>query len=115
MWPCLRVARSSAVDVSPQDAGLPRATLADLKGGDAEENAGALRRLFDGEHGAYRDIVLSNTAAALIVAGKAADLRSGAAVAARNARQRLRQAQAWREFVAVDEGSMSHPRRHRRL
>jgi anthranilate phosphoribosyltransferase len=68
--------------VSPEDAGIARAALADLKGGDADENAAAIRRLFGGEHGAYRDIVLFNTAAALIVAGKSADLRDGAVLAA---------------------------------
>ena len=68
--------------VSPEDAGIPRATLADLKGGNADENAAAIRRLFDGERGAYRGIVLFNTAAALIVAGKTADLREGAALPA---------------------------------
>jgi anthranilate phosphoribosyltransferase len=72
----------SAMDVIPQDADLPRATLAELKGGDAEENAAALLRLFEGARGAYRDIVLLNAAAAFVVAGKVGDLRSGAALAA---------------------------------
>jgi anthranilate phosphoribosyltransferase len=68
--------------VSPADAGLAQATLADLKGGDAGANADAIRRLLDGEAGPFRDIVLLNAAAALIVAGKAASLRDGAALAA---------------------------------
>jgi len=51
-----------------QRLGLPLATLADLRGGDAEENAAALRALLDGAPGAYRDIVLLNAAAALLVA-----------------------------------------------
>jgi len=68
--------------VTPEDANLPRAGLADLRGGDAEENAAALRALLDGAKGAYRDIVLLNAAAALVVADRAADLAEGAALAA---------------------------------
>ncbi len=68
--------------VAPEDAGLPRADLAALRGGDAEENALALRALLDGAKGAYRDIVLLNAAAALVVADRAADLAEGAALAA---------------------------------
>lgn len=68
--------------VTPEDAGLRRAEIADLRGGDAEENAAALRALLDGAPGAYRDIVLLNAAAALVVAERVADLRSGAELAA---------------------------------
>ena len=68
--------------VTPEDAGLPRAVIADLRGGDAEENAAALRALLDGAKGAYRDIVLLNAAAALVVGDKAGDLAEGAALAA---------------------------------
>ena len=69
--------------VTPEDAGLPRATIADIRGGDAEENAAALRALLDGATGPYRDIVLLNAAAALVVADRVADLAEGAALAAR--------------------------------
>lgn len=68
--------------VTPEDAGLPRADLAALRGGDAEANAVALRALLDGATGAYRDIVLLNAAAALIVADRAVDLAEGAVMAA---------------------------------
>lgn len=68
--------------VAPEDAGLPRAPLAAIKGGDPAFNAAALTRMLDGETGAYRDVVLLNAAAALIVAGRAADLRQGALLAA---------------------------------
>lgn len=68
--------------IRPEDAGLPRATLGDIRGGDPEENARALTALLDGEPGAYRDIVLLNAGAALIVAGRAADLAEGATLAA---------------------------------
>lgn len=70
-------------EVTPEDAGLRRASIEELKGGNPAENAAAIRRLFDGEAGAYRDIVLLNTAAALIVSGKAATLKEGAATAAK--------------------------------
>lgn len=72
----------SEFTVTPDDAGLPLAKAEDLKGGTPEENAAALRAVLDGEAGAYRDIVLMNAGAALVVAGKAADLREGAAQAA---------------------------------
>lgn len=69
-------------EVAPEDVGVARVPLSALKGGEAKDNAAALRRLLDGEPGPFRDIVLLNAAAALIVAGKAADLKSGAALAA---------------------------------
>lgn len=78
----LKDGRVTTFDVTPEDAGLPRVTLSDLKGGDGAHNAGALRKLLAGEPGPYRDIVLLNTAAALVVAGKAASLKDGAALAA---------------------------------
>ena len=68
--------------ITPEDAGLARASLQDLKGGDAIQNAAALRQLLDGEQGPYRDIVLLNAGAALLVAGRAKDIKSGAALAA---------------------------------
>jgi anthranilate phosphoribosyltransferase len=69
-------------EVTPEDAGLKRWPAEDLKGGDGAHNAAALRGVLAGETGAYRDIVLLNAAAALVVAGKAADLRAGADLAA---------------------------------
>ncbi len=68
--------------ITPEDAGLQRHPLTALRGGDAVENAAALRRLLQGEHSAYRDAVLLNAAAALVVAGEAVDLREGAEEAA---------------------------------
>src|SRR5712671_6822046 len=62
-------------ELTPEEFGLKRATLADLKGGDPAGNAATMRALLAGATGAIRDIVLLNTAAALHVAGKAADLR----------------------------------------
>jgi anthranilate phosphoribosyltransferase len=69
--------------VKPADAGLTIANPAALKGGDAAENAEALRGVLAGIAGPYRDAVLLNAAAALIVAGRAGDLREGVALAAR--------------------------------
>ncbi len=69
-------------DIHPADAGLELAQPVDLLGGDSEANANAIRDLLAGHKGAYRDIVLLNAAAALIVAGKAADLKAGAALGA---------------------------------
>ncbi|PAX09345.1 anthranilate phosphoribosyltransferase [Sphingomonas lenta] len=68
--------------VAPEDAGLPRHPISAIRGGDAYENAAALRRLLNGGDGAYRDAVLLNAAAALVVAGRTADLRQGAEIAA---------------------------------
>jgi anthranilate phosphoribosyltransferase len=72
----------TTAEITPEDAGLPRHPPGAVKGGTAEENAGALRRLLGGEPGAYRDTVLINAAAALMVAGAASSLREGAALAA---------------------------------
>jgi len=69
-------------EITPEDAGLPRATITDLKGGDPATNALALNAVLDGHQGAYRDIVLFNAAGALIVAGKVSDLKEGVAMAA---------------------------------
>lgn len=69
-------------EVDPREVGLHLASLADLRGGDAEANANALRAVLAGEPGAYRDIVLLNTGAALLVGGVATDLADGVVRAA---------------------------------
>lgn len=74
----------STFEVTPEEAGLPRARPEDLKGGDAETNAAALRAVLGGQKGPLRDVVLYNAAAALIVAGKAKNLKDGVALAARS-------------------------------
>ncbi len=68
--------------VEPTEAGLPLATLADIKGGDAAHNAQALRAVLAGARTAYRDIAILNAAAALLVAGRASTLKDGADQAA---------------------------------
>lgn len=71
-----------AVRITPEIASLPTHPIEALKGGDAQHNATALRRLLAGEQGAYRDAVLLNTAAALMVAGEARDWKDGVEEAA---------------------------------
>jgi anthranilate phosphoribosyltransferase len=77
----LKDGRITMFEVTPADAGLPPAKLSDLKGGDAATNAAAIRELLSGRKGPFRDIVLLNTAAALIVGGKATSLTDGVALA----------------------------------
>ncbi len=74
--------RVRELTLAPEDAGLPRVKLEDLRGGDPAFNAAALLRLLQGEHGPLRHAVLLNGAAALFAAGLAKDLREGAALAA---------------------------------
>ncbi len=68
--------------IVPEDAGVARHPTIAIRGGDPAYNAAALRRLLTGEHGAYRDAVLLNAAAALVLAGRQTDLRAAAAQAA---------------------------------
>lgn len=70
--------------LDPVDLGLPRASLEDLRGGDAEEGARLARRVLEGESGPRRDVVLLNAAAALEVAGAAPSLAEGLELAARS-------------------------------
>jgi anthranilate phosphoribosyltransferase len=70
--------------VRPEDFGLPRTSVADLLGGDREQNAQIIRAILDGEQGPRRDIVLMNAAAALVAGGKARDLKEGATLAAQS-------------------------------
>ena len=78
----LKYGNVSTFEITPEDAGLPRADPQDLKGGTPEENAEAMLALLSGEAGAFRDVVLMNAAAALIIAGKATELKEGVAIAA---------------------------------
>jgi anthranilate phosphoribosyltransferase len=74
--------RVRSFEVVPEDAGLPRAALGALKGGEPAHNASLMRGVLAGETGPLRDVVLLNAAAGFIIAGRAADLREGAAIAA---------------------------------
>ena len=68
--------------LAPEEAGLERARLDELKGGDVEQNVAIARGILEGARGPRRDVVLLNAAAALWVAGQAGDLREGVSVAA---------------------------------
>lgn len=71
-------------EISPDQAGLPVASPADLKGGQPAENARALREVLNGTKNAYRDVVLFNAAASLIVANRCETLTEGVAMAAQS-------------------------------
>jgi len=71
-------------EIVAEDFGLPPARLEDLKGGAPEHNAGLMRELLAGVGGPLRDIVLLNSGAALVIAGRAANLASGIELAARS-------------------------------
>jgi len=90
-------------EVSPEDVGLKRVAGEALKGGNAAANAVALQSVLDGRPGPYRDVALINAAAALIVAGRAKDLKEGMTLGIQSidsgaAAQRLTQ------LVAVSNG-----------
>jgi anthranilate phosphoribosyltransferase len=68
-------------EITPESVGIARGTLADIAGGDAAENAAIVRSVLGGEIGPRRDVVVLNAAAALLAAGKAADLADGVALA----------------------------------
>jgi anthranilate phosphoribosyltransferase len=74
----------TAFEVKPEDAGLKASKPGDLKGGEAVHNADALRAVLDGKPGPYRDVVLMNAGAGLVVAGKAKDLGGGVKLATKS-------------------------------
>ncbi|MFD1034410.1 anthranilate phosphoribosyltransferase [Sphingomonas hankookensis] len=76
------VGMTMADRIVPEDAGLPRHPISAIRGGDAAHNAAALRALLKGEKSPYRDAVLLNAAAALLIADTATDLTDGAERAA---------------------------------
>ena len=77
----LKDGRITSFEVTPEQAGLKRSSAADLKGSDAAHNAEALRSVLKGDASAFSDAAAMTAGAALLVAGKAADLRSGVAQA----------------------------------
>jgi anthranilate phosphoribosyltransferase len=92
----------TSFEVTPEDAGLQRVSLSELKGGDGAHNAKALKALLSGAAGPYRDIVLLNTAAALIVAGRASSLAEGVGLAEEAIRSG-RAAAALEKLVAISQ------------
>jgi anthranilate phosphoribosyltransferase len=94
--------------VRPEDFGMPRASISDLRGGDREQNAQIIRGLLDGEPGPRRDIVLMNAAAALVAGARARDLKEGVALASRSidggeARNKLGQLVALSQQLAQEK------------
>jgi anthranilate phosphoribosyltransferase len=71
-------------EVDPEEFGMTRATLADISGGDAEENAAIIREILAGKKSPRRDVVLLNSAAALVAAGRAELLAKAIPVAAQS-------------------------------
>jgi anthranilate phosphoribosyltransferase len=71
-------------EIKPEDVGLAPAKPEQLRGGDAESNAAALLEVLKGKKGPFRDVALLNAAAAIVVAGKAKDLKEGLSVAAKS-------------------------------
>lgn len=78
----LHAGQISTYDIHPEDVGLSKAQTSDLAGGDPDENAQMTLRILKGQAGPKRDIVLLNSAAALVAGDKATDLRDGIRVAA---------------------------------
>jgi anthranilate phosphoribosyltransferase len=78
----LRDGQVTEFELDPSALGLPPASLDDLRGATPPENAALIRRIFDGEKGPRRDVVLLNAAAAMIAGGRARDWREGLSIAA---------------------------------
>lgn len=77
----LKDGKVSTYEVTPEDAGLARSTLDDIKGGDSAFNAKALHAILDGTPSAFRDCVVLTAAGSLMIADKTDDLKSGVAIA----------------------------------
>jgi len=99
----LKGGKVTVFEVTPADAGLAPAKLSDLKGGDEKENAAAIRDVLAGKKTPLRDIAVLNAAAALIVAGKAANLLDGAALAAHSIESGAARG-ALEKLVAISNG-----------
>jgi anthranilate phosphoribosyltransferase len=93
----------TVAEVSPEEAGLARAPLETVRGGDADANAATAREVLDGTPGPRRDVVVYNAAAALLVAGRARDLRE----AARQAAEAIDDGRARRLLARAVEASRS--------
>jgi len=71
-------------EIKPEDVGLAVSKPEQLRGADADSNAAALKEVLKGKKGPFRDVALLNAAAAIVVAGKAKDLKEGVAVATKS-------------------------------
>ncbi len=73
----LKDGRVMTYRICPEDLGLERCSPSQLLGGDADTNAGIIREILKGRKGPQRDVVVLNAAAAIMVGGKAKDLKEG--------------------------------------
>ena len=80
----LEAGKVRTFEITPEDIGLKRAKSEALRGGDAETNATALLGVLKGKKGPFRDVAIFNAAAALIVAGRAKELKEGATLATKS-------------------------------
>ena len=103
----LRDGQISHYEVDPAEFGLQTGSLADIQGGDSQANAEAARRILAGEAGPLRNVVTLNAAAALLVAGQAADLAAGvaAAQAAIDAGLAEQVLKSWKELSIASKAS----------
>ena len=81
VWEINKDKLSPPYEISPDSFGFKEASLAEIKGGTPEENAGMLRRILDGEKGARRNVVVMNAAAGLVAGNLTPDLKTGARLA----------------------------------
>ena len=102
----------TSFEVTPEDAGLPRATAADLKGGDPATNAVALNAVLDGQHTAPIATSSCSTRRRAVVAGKAATCEAACSMAGRRDRLRPARARCSQKLVATHQ--RARPRRERR-
>jgi anthranilate phosphoribosyltransferase len=77
----LKNGQVTSFEITPEAVGLKRSSFAELKGGEAAQNADALRHVLAGKPSAFRDAAVMTAGAALVVAGKASDLKHGVAAA----------------------------------
>jgi anthranilate phosphoribosyltransferase len=79
---CLRQGSIKNITIYPEDYGLARANPAELQGGEASQNALITRNILEGQPGSCQDIVLLNSAVALVAGGLAEDIREGIKIGA---------------------------------
>ncbi|MGH6875341.1 MAG: anthranilate phosphoribosyltransferase [Aestuariivirgaceae bacterium] len=99
----LRDGEVKTFELTPEEAGITRGTLDELRGGEAQQNAEALRGVLEGSLNGFRSAVLMTTAAALLIAGKASTLREGAQMAAESISSG-RASRALDKLIAVSNG-----------
>jgi len=81
VWDVTEYGVSPPYEICPEDFGFEKASMTEIKGGTPDENAEMLRRILNGERGAKRDVVVMNTAAALVAGNQASDFKEGAHIA----------------------------------